>query len=80
VALTTDSQLAALTKLADCARSLKGIDPSTMRTIMLPMAYDKKDLNRVIAAQPQAHTLWQAVRTDSAVPVSATISPTTGGD
>ncbi|MEU6593545.1 LCP family protein [Streptomyces sp. NPDC046881] len=78
-ALTTDSPLASLTALAEFARSLKGLDPSTMRTITLPVAYDKKDPNRVVAAQPQAHTLWQAVRTDSAVPVPATMSPTTGG-
>ena len=78
-ALTTDSDLASLTKLAEFGRSLNGVDPSTMETIMLPVAYDKVDPNRVVAAQPQASTLWKAVRTDSTIPESAKKSPATGG-
>ncbi|MEV7684855.1 LCP family protein [Streptomyces bungoensis] len=78
-ALTTDSDLASLTKLADFGRSLNGVDPSTMETIMLPVAYDKVDPNRVVAAQPQASQLWKAVRSDAAIPESAKKSPATGG-
>ncbi|WP_405990250.1 LCP family protein [Streptomyces sp. NBC_00986] len=78
-ALTTDSELASLTKLAEFGRSLNGVDPSTMETIMLPVAYDKVDPNRVIAAEPQATTLWKALRTDSTIPESAKKSPATGG-
>ncbi|MGW1157972.1 LCP family protein [Streptomyces sp. NPDC002513] len=78
-ALTTDSQLASLTKLAEFGRSMNGVDPSTMETIMLPVAYDKVDPNRVVAAEPQASTLWKAVRTDSDIPASAKKSPATGG-
>ncbi|MGW2692103.1 LCP family protein [Streptomyces sp. NPDC001296] len=78
-ALTTDSGLASLTKLAEFSRSMNGVDPSTMETIMLPVAYDKVDPNRVVAAQPQAGTLWKAIRTDSAIPASAKKSPATGG-
>ena len=33
---------------------MNGVDPSTMETIMLPVAYDKTDPNRVVAAEPQA--------------------------
>ncbi|WUW19143.1 LCP family protein [Streptomyces sp. NBC_01465] len=77
--LTTDSELASLTSLADFARSLNGVDPATMETIMLPVAYDKIDPNRVIAAEPQAKTLWKAIRTDSTIPASAKKSPATGG-
>ncbi|GAA1374017.1 LCP family protein [Streptomyces beijiangensis] len=77
--LTTDSELASLTSLADFARSLNGVDPATMETIMLPVAYDKIDRNRVIAAEPQAKTLWKAIRTDSTIPESAKKSPATGG-
>ncbi|MEV6022019.1 LCP family protein [Streptomyces sp. NPDC052036] len=78
-ALTTDSGLASLTKLADFGRSMNGVDPSTMETIMLPVAYDRIDPNRVVAAEPQASTLWKAIRTDSVIPASAKKSPATGG-
>jgi len=78
-ALTTDSGLASLTKLAEFGRSLNGVDPSTMETIMLPVAYDKIDPNRVVAAQPQASTLWKAIRNDTTIPESAKKSPATGG-
>ncbi|RPE39608.1 LytR family transcriptional attenuator [Streptomyces sp. Ag109_O5-1] len=79
-ALTTDSELASLTKLAEFGRSLNGVNPSTMETIMLPVAYDKVDPNRVVAAEPQAKTLWKAIRTDSTIPESAKRSPATGGN
>ncbi|MGW7605759.1 LCP family protein [Streptomyces sp. NPDC054766] len=78
-ALTTDSDLASLTALADFGRSMNGVDPSTMETIMLPVSYDKTDPNRVVAAEPQASTLWKALRTGSAIPESAKKSPATGG-
>ncbi|WP_328672044.1 LCP family protein [Streptomyces sp. NBC_00328] len=78
-ALTTDSDLASLSALAEFGRSMNGVDPSTMETIMLPVAYDKVDPNRVVAAEPQASTLWKALRTDSVIPESAKKSPATGG-
>ncbi|MFF0458954.1 LCP family protein [Streptomyces mexicanus] len=78
-ALTTDSELASLTKLADFGRSLNGVDPATMETIMLPVQYDKIDPNRVVAAEPQATQLWKAVRSDSEIPESAKKSPAHGG-
>ncbi|MFJ8809883.1 LCP family protein [Streptomyces sp. NPDC102490] len=78
-ALTTDSDLASLTKLAEFGRSLNGVDPSSMETIMLPVAYDTQDPNRVVAAQPQADQLWQALRKDADIPESAKKSPATGG-
>ncbi|MER7762624.1 LCP family protein [Streptomyces sp. NPDC097619] len=77
--LTTDSELASLTSLADFAKSMKGVDANTMETIMLPVAYDKVDPNRVVAARPQADQLWEALRNDTKVPASAKKSPATGG-
>ncbi len=77
--MTTDSGLASLTKLADFGRSLNGVDPTTMETIMLPVAYDTEDPNRVVAAEPQATQLWKAIRSDSEIPESAKKSPATGG-
>lgn len=77
--LTTDEGLASLTSLADFARSMNGVDPASMETIMLPVAYDKADPNRVVAAQPQAKRLWKALREDTTIPESAKKSPATGG-
>lgn len=77
--LTTDSGLDSLTKLAEFARSMDGVDPASMETIMLPVAYDKIDPNRVVAAEPQAAELWKAIREDTEIPASAKKSPATGG-
>ncbi|WP_069169380.1 LCP family protein [Streptomyces griseus] len=77
--LTTDEGLASLTSLSDFARSMNGVDPSTMETLMLPVAYDRTDPNRVVAAEPQAGDLWKAIRTDATIPESAKKSPATGG-
>ncbi|MFF9485289.1 LCP family protein [Streptomyces sp. NPDC014676] len=78
-ALTTDAELASLTSLADFARSMNGVDPASMDTIMLPVAYDKIDPNRVVAAHPQVDQLWEAIRSDTEIPESAKKSPATGG-
>lgn len=77
--LTTDSELASLKALADFARSMNGVDPATMETIMLPVKYDVQDPNRVVAAEPQATELWKAIKTDTEIPASAKKSPATGG-
>ncbi|MFB7366864.1 LCP family protein [Streptomyces hydrogenans] len=78
-ALTTDSELASLTALGDFGRSLNGVDPQNMETIMLPVAYDKVDPNRVVAHEPNASQLWKAIREDAEIPASAKKSPATGG-
>lgn len=78
-ALTTDSELGSLKGLSDFAQSMKGVDPDTLETIMLPVAYDKVDRNRVVVAEPQAGQLWEALRTDRPVPAAAKKSPATGG-
>ncbi|MFF9195803.1 LCP family protein [Streptomyces sp. NPDC014779] len=78
-ALTTDSELASLKALGDYAQSLNGVDPVDMDTIMLPVAYDKKDPNRVVAYEPNASKLWTAIREDTEIPAEARKSPATGG-
>ncbi|WP_282695716.1 LCP family protein [Streptomyces sp. CC208A] len=78
-ALTTDSELASLSALSEFGRSLNGVDPQNMETIMLPVAYDKKDPNRVVPAEPNASQLWKAIREDAEIPESAKKSPATGG-
>ncbi|MET8171780.1 LCP family protein [Streptomyces clavifer] len=77
--LTTDEGLASLSSLTEFARSMNGVDPSSMETVMLPVAYDTQDPNRVVAAEPQAGDLWKAIRTDATIPESAKKSPATGG-
>ncbi|WP_371618492.1 LCP family protein [Streptomyces sp. NBC_00454] len=77
--LTTDSELGSLKGLADFAQSMKGVDPDTMETIMMPVDYDKVDRNRVVVAQPQADQLWEALRNDQPIPAAAKKSPATGG-
>jgi anionic cell wall polymer biosynthesis LytR-Cps2A-Psr (LCP) family protein len=77
--LTTDSGLGSLTKLADFGGSLKGLDPGSMETLMLPVRYDVQDPNRVVAAEPQATQLWKALREDRDVPEAAKKSPATDG-
>ncbi|MGW7270012.1 LCP family protein [Streptomyces sp. NPDC054864] len=77
--LTTDSGLGSLTDLASFARSLDGLDPGSMETVTLPVAYDKSDPNRVVAVQPQADELWSALKADEPVPASARKSPARGG-
>ncbi len=57
---------------------MKGVNPETMETIMLPVAYDKVDPNRVVVAEPQATQLWDALRRDEKVPASAKDSPAKG--
>ncbi|MEU3606020.1 LCP family protein [Streptomyces sp. NPDC035033] len=78
-ALTTDSELASLTALSEFGRSLDGVDPQNMETIMLPVAYDERDPNRVVPAEPQATQLWKAIRADAEIPAAAKKSPATGG-
>ncbi|WP_330299158.1 LCP family protein [Streptomyces sp. NBC_00503] len=77
--LTTDSELGSLKGLADFAQSMKGVDPDTMETIMMPVDYDKVDRNRVVVAQPQADQLWEALRGDQPIPAAAKKSPASGG-
>ncbi len=76
--LTTDSELASLTALAEFGRSLEGIDPAAMDTVMLPVAYDKADPNRVVAVEPSASLLWEAIRTDAEIPEPVRKSPARG--
>ncbi|MDH6226026.1 LCP family protein [Streptomyces sp. MJP52] len=78
-ALTTDSDLASLTSLAEFGRSLQGIDPSALDTVMLPVKYDTADPNRVVPAQPLADEVWEALRNDRPIPESARRSPAGGG-
>ncbi len=69
-ALTTDSDLASLGDLAELASGMDGIDPATMETITLPVAYDVRDPNRVVPSEPDAGLLWAAIREGGEIPDS----------
>ena len=60
-----------------CAR---GPAPSSIETLMLPVDYDTVDPNRVVAAEPQAREVWNALRTDRPVPPAAKKSPARGAE
>ncbi|MFB7629885.1 LCP family protein [Streptomyces sp. NPDC056149] len=79
-ALTTDSELGSLPKLAAFAKSLNDLDPSSMDTLMLPVNYDTADPNRVVAAEPRARELWDALRADRPVPAESKKSPAHGAE
>ena len=70
-ALTTDSDLASVSRLASLARTLRDIDGDDLRLLTLPVAYDHDDPNRVVPRERQAGQVWQALREDRQVPRSA---------
>lgn len=67
-ALTTDSHLASLPSLAKLTKQLSGIPDDGMKTVTLPATADTADPNRLVAEQPQATHLWDALRRDEPVP------------
>ncbi|MFD8483654.1 LCP family protein [Kitasatospora sp. NPDC059673] len=70
-ALTTDTDLGSLSGLLDFAQSMKGLQPERMKTVLLPVVTDRIDHNRVVADEPRAQKLWQALREDKPVPATA---------
>ena len=70
-ALTTDSELDSVKALSDLADSMRGITPESLRTVMLPVEYDRRDPNRVVPREPQAEQVWAALRADRPIPGSA---------
>ncbi|AQS67809.1 LCP family protein [Streptomyces pactum] len=77
--LTTDSAISSLTSLAEFGRSMQGVNPDTMETLMLPVEYDKLEPARVVAVEPRASALWKAIKEDGEIPESAKKSPASGG-
>ncbi|MER7895952.1 LCP family protein [Streptomyces sp. NPDC096046] len=77
-AVTTDSDLGSVNKLASFAHGLQGISPSDMRMITMPVAYDPADPNRVLLREKKADRIWQALEDDRPIPKSATSGSATG--
>ncbi|NEW71981.1 MULTISPECIES: LCP family protein [Streptomyces] len=71
-ALTTDSELASVSKLKGFAESLKGIGSGNMKMTTLPVEYDPQNPARVLPMERKAKLIWTALRHDQPVPASAT--------
>ncbi|WP_255951963.1 LCP family protein [Streptomyces odontomachi] len=71
-AVTTDSELASVKRLAGFAGGLKGIDAAHMSMVTLPVKYDAQDANRVLPQRAEDHQVWTALKADRPIPASAT--------
>lgn len=71
-AVTTDTGLSSVRRLAGLARTLRGIDGSDLTMITLPVTYDVRDPNRVVPLSAQSDLVWEALRRDVPVPRAAT--------
>ncbi|MFC9219490.1 LCP family protein [Streptomyces hygroscopicus] len=71
-ALTTDSELASVSKLKGFAESLRGIGSGNMKMTTLPVRYDPQNPARVLPMAKKAGLIWDALRHDRPVPASAT--------
>ncbi|MFC9508850.1 LCP family protein [Streptomyces sp. NPDC057002] len=76
--VTADSDLGSVNKLASFANGLKGITPSNMNMVTMPVAYDPADPNRVLLQEKQADQIWKALEHDKPIPKSATKGSATG--
>ncbi|MET9580781.1 LCP family protein [Streptomyces sp. DT199] len=76
--VTADSDLGSVNKLASFANGLKGISPSNMHMITMPVAYDPADPNRVLLQKKKADQIWKALENDRPIPKSATSGSATG--
>ncbi|MEU0245236.1 LCP family protein [Streptomyces sp. NPDC006235] len=76
--VTTDSDLGSVNKLASFADGLKGITPSHMHMVTMPVAYDPADPNRVLLQKKKADEIWKALQNDKPIPKSATKGTATG--
>ncbi|MFI6809879.1 LCP family protein [Streptomyces luteogriseus] len=76
--VTADSDLGSVNKLASFANGLKGISPSNMHMITMPVAYDPADPNRVLLQKKKADQIWKALENDKPIPKSATSGSATG--
>ncbi|WP_369193703.1 LCP family protein [Streptomyces djakartensis] len=76
--VTTDSDLGSVNRLASFANGLKGISPSHLHMVTMPVAYDPADPNRVLLREKKADEIWKALAHDKPIPRSATEGSATG--
>ncbi|MCZ9339186.1 LytR family transcriptional regulator, partial [Streptomyces sp. TRM76130] len=77
--VTTDSGLGSVNKLMSFAVGLKDITPARMNVVTMPVRYDPADGNRVLVEETKAELVWDALRSDKAIPATATEGTATGG-
>ncbi|MFD7864729.1 LCP family protein [Streptomyces sp. NPDC059783] len=70
-AVTTDSDLGSVTRLASFATGLKGLGADDVRMVTLPVRYDPADPNRVVPLEEESKQVWTALRADQPIPASA---------
>ncbi|MGW2179956.1 LCP family protein [Streptomyces sp. NPDC001732] len=70
-AVTTDSDLGSVGKLASFVNGLKGLDSKNVHMVTLPVQYDPADPNRVVPLEKSARQVWAALKADRAIPASA---------
>lgn len=70
-AVTTDSDLDSVTKLAGFAGGLKNIGSGDLTMITLPVRYDPADPNRVLPLTRQDTMVWNALKADRPIPAAA---------
>ncbi|MFJ8714350.1 LCP family protein [Streptomyces violaceus] len=70
--VTADSDLGSVDKLVSFTNGLKGITPSNMNMVTMPVAYDPADPNRVLLQEKKADQIWKALEHDKPIPKSAT--------
>ncbi|MEU4115982.1 LCP family protein [Kitasatospora sp. NPDC028055] len=66
--VTTDSALGSVNSLVGLVQELKGIGPDQLSMVTLPVVTAPSDPNRVVEQQPQAGSLWAALRADQPLP------------
>jgi LCP family protein required for cell wall assembly len=76
--VTADSDLGSVNSLISFANGLKGISPSNMHMVTMPVEYDPADPNRVLLQKTKAQLVWNALRDDRPIPKSATKGTATG--
>ncbi|GAB3116801.1 LCP family protein [Streptomyces calidiresistens] len=67
-AITTDTGLSSVGRLASLGRTLQDIGPDGLEMVTLPVVYDEEDPNRVRPLEPEADRLWEALREDRPIP------------
>ncbi|WP_077796623.1 LCP family protein [Streptomyces sp. JHA26] len=77
--VTTDSDLGSVNSLMSFASGLKGIGPTGMHMITMPVVYDPADGNRVLVEEVKARQVWDALRNDRPIPAGVTQDTATGG-
>ena len=60
--LTTDTGLDSLSELVGLGESLRGLSSAHVTTVMMPVVTAPSDPNRVVAREPAASRLWDALR------------------